>query len=235
MPLRFGDALLLHGARSKMRLLADEPEFIVLTEEASKTTRANKAPIALSIMAAVVISVGLGVIPIEIAAVAGAAFMVLSGTINMEEAYRSIEWQAVFLIAGMLPLGIAMENSGAATYLAEVVVNFVGPYGNAALMAGFFGLTMLASQVMPNPVVVVLVAPIALSTAAGLNLSPYAVMILVALAASSTFLSPIGHPANILIMGPAGYRFKDFIKVGLPLTLLIMVVSLLFLPVFWPL
>ncbi|MEK6256119.1 MAG: SLC13 family permease [Chloroflexota bacterium] len=235
MPLRFGDALLLHGPRHKMSLLANEADFIVLTEEAAKTTRTAKAPIALLIMAAVVLSVGLGYLPIAIAAVTGAALMVLSGGVSMEEAYRAIEWQAVFLIAGMLPLGIAMETSGAAAYLGAAVVTYIGPFGPTALLAGIFALTMLATQVMPNPVVLVLVAPIALSTAVGLNMSPTAVIILVALAACTTFLSPVGHPANILIMGPAGYRFKDFIKVGIPLTLVIMVVSLLLLPIFWPL
>jgi di/tricarboxylate transporter len=235
MRLRFGDALLLHGPRTKMRVLANEPEFIVLTEEAQKTTRVTKAPLAVIIMAGVVLSAGIGLLPISIAAVTGAALMVLSGSLSMDEAYRSIQWQVIFLIAGMLPLGIAMQNSGAAAFLAHGVISLAGSFGPIALLAGLFLLTMLASQVMPNPVVVVLVAPIALNAATGLKMSPYALVMLVALAASTTFLSPVGHPANVLIMGPGGYRFKDYVKVGLPLTLLIMVVVLLTLPLFWPL
>ena len=235
MPLRFGDALLLHGPRQKVHLLANEHDFILLTEGDQQVTRTKKAPLATLIMAGVVISVAAGLLPISIAAVAGAAVMILSGILNMEEAYRSIQWQAVFLIAGMLPLGIALEKSGAASFLAQGVVDLLGPLGHMALLAGIFLLTMLASQAMPNPVVVVLVAPVALSAAVSLNISPHALMMLVAMAASSTFLSPVGHPANILIMAPGSYHFKDYFKVGFPLTLIILVVVLLILPIFWPL
>ncbi len=152
----------------------------------------------------------------------------------MEEAYREIDWRAVFLIAGMLPLGIAMDSTGTASLLANGVVTLVGNYGITALIAGLFVLTTMASQVMPNPVVTVLMAPIALTTAANLNLSPSAVIMVVAIGASASFLSPVGHPANVLIMGPGGYRFKDYTRVGLPLTLVVMVVTLLVLPIFWP-
>ena len=235
MPLRFGDALLLHGPRQKVRLLADEPDFILLTEGAQQVTRNKKAPLAILIMAGVVISVAVGLLPISIAAVTGASLMILSGILSMDEAYRSIQWQAVFLIAGMLPLGIALQNSGAASFLAKTMVDLIGPLGNIALIAGIFILTMLASQVMPNPVMVVLVAPIALNAAVSLNLSPHALMMVVAMAASSTFLSPVGHPTNILIMAPGSYRFKDYFKVGFPLTIIIFVIVLLVLPIFWPL
>lgn len=235
MPLRFGDALLLHGPRRKMRVLANESDFIVLTEEAQRTTRVTKAPIAVLIMVAVVISVGVGLLPISIAAVTGAALMVLSGSLSMDEAYRSIEWKVIFLIAGMLPLGIALESSGAAEFLAEGVISLAGSSGPMVLLASLFLLTMLATQIMPNPVVLVLVAPVALSVAEGTGMSPHALVILVALAAAITFMSPVGHPANVLIMGPGGYRFKDFFKVGFPLTILIMAVVLLLLPVVWPL
>jgi di/tricarboxylate transporter len=152
----------------------------------------------------------------------------------MDEAYRYIEWKAVFLIAGMLPLGLAMEQSGAAQFLAEGVVAAVGGFGPLAVLASVFILTSLATQVMPNPAVVVLMAPIALNTASDLGISPYAFMMVVALSASASFLSPVAHPANVLIMGPGGYRFIDFIKVGVPLTVVTLVVTLLVLPIFWP-
>jgi di/tricarboxylate transporter len=235
MPLRFGDALLVHGPRSRLAVLDSEPDFIVLEQVAQETARTRKAPLATLIMAGVVISVGLGWLPIPIAAVSGATLMVLTGCIHMEEAYRSIEWQAIFLIAGMLPLGIAMENSGAASFLAMGVVSMVGGYGPTALMAGLFLLTTLAAQVMPNSVVLVLMAPIALNTAANLQLSPHALVMLVAMASSTIFLSPVSHPSNILVMGPGGYRFKDYFRVGWPMTLILLLVTLLVLPVFWPL
>jgi di/tricarboxylate transporter len=235
IPLQFGDAFLLYGPRNKISLLVDEPDFLVLGEELEEAPRREKAPLAVIIMSAVVISVLVGWLPISIAAVAGAAIMVLTGCLQMEEAYRQIDWRAVFLIAGMLPLGIAMEQSGAAQFLAEGMVSVVGGMGTTALMAGLFILTSVASQFMPNPVVTVLMAPIAINTAVDLSLSPYALMMVVAIAASASFMSPVGHPANVLVMGPGGYRFSDYIKVGIPLTIVVLIVTLLVLPVFWPL
>jgi di/tricarboxylate transporter len=235
IPLQFGDALLLHGLREKFKLLASEPDFLLLAEEIQEPYRLNKAPFAALIMAGVVLSVVAGWLPIAIAAVVGASLMVISGSLTMEEAYRYIDWRAVFLIAGMLPLGIAMEKTGAARFLAEGMAASLGGLGVLALVAGIFLLTTLASQVMPNPVVTVLMAPIAFNTAVDLGASAYAFMMVVAVAASASFLSPVGHPANVLVMGPGGYRFSDYIKVGLPLTLLVLLIALLVLPVFWPL
>jgi di/tricarboxylate transporter len=234
MALRFGDALLLYGPRDRLKVLGSEPDFLVLTEEAQEAPRLEKAPLALLIMAAVLVPVILGWLPIAISAVAGVVLMILTGCLTMEEAHRAIEWKAVFLIAGMLPLGIAMERTGAASFLAEGVVDLVGGFGPLAVVAGLFVLAALASQVMPNPAVAVLFAPIALSTASDLGVSPYPLMMAVAVSASAAFLSPVGHPANVLIMGPGGYRLSDYLKVGTPLTLVVLVVVLLALPIFWP-
>jgi di/tricarboxylate transporter len=235
MALRFGDALLLYGPRDKLKVLGSEPDFLVLTEEAQEAPKLNKAPIAALLMGVVLLPVILGWLPIYITAVIGATLMVVAGCLTMEEAYRSIEWKAVFLIAGMLPLGIAMQQTGAARLLADGVVSTVGELGPLAVLAGLFVLTTLATQVMPNPAVAVLLAPIALNTANDLGMSPYALMMTVAVAASASFLSPVSHPANVLIMGPGGYRFTDYIRVGLPLTAVVLVVTLLVLPLFWPL
>lgn len=232
--LKFGDALLVHGSRSQFKVLGSEPDFLVLSEEAQEAPRLSKALPAIVIMAIVLIPVILGWLPIAIAAVMGVVLMVLSGTLTMNEAYQAIEWKAIFLIAGMLPLGIAMETTGAASYIAEGVVALVGGLGPRAVVAGLFLLAALASQVMPNAAVAVLLAPVALNTASELGLSPYPLMMVVAISASAAFLSPVGHPANLLIMGPGRYRFGDYIKVGLPLTLIVMIVVLLVLPIFWP-
>lgn len=235
MALRFGDALLLYGSRHKLKLLGSEPDFLVLTEEAQEEPLLEKAPLAAVIMGAVLLPVLLGWLPIAIAAVAGAVLMVLTGCLTMEEAYRFIDWPAVFLIAGMLPLGVAMERTSAAQFVADRVVGLVGGFGPLAVIAGLYLLATLATQVMPNPAVAVLLAPIALGTAGNMGISPYALMMVVALAASASFLSPVAHPANVLIMGPGGYRFSDYIKIGAPLTLVALLVTLLVLPVFWPL
>lgn len=234
MALRFGDALLLYGPRDRLRVLGSEPDFLVLTEAAQMVPRLDKAPLAVLIMGMVLLPVILGWLPISIAAVAGAILMVLTGCLTMEEAYRFIEWRAVFLIAGMLPLGIAMEQTGTARFLAEGVVAIVGGLGPRAVMAGLFILTALTAQIMPTAAVAVLMSPIALDTAGNLGISPYSLMMTVAMSSSASFLSPVAHPANVLVMGPGGYRFSDYLKVGTPLTLVVLTVVVLVLPLFWP-
>ena len=235
MDLRFGDALLLLGPREKLQLLGREPDFVVLTEMAQREVRLEKMKISVSIMAAVLIPVIMGWVPIYIAAVVGAALMVLSGCLTMEEAYRQIEWKAVFLIAGMLPLGTALDQTGAARMIAEQVVALVGPFGPSAVMFGLVSLTFMATCFVPTAALVVLMAPIVLNTATNMGLSPYALLMAVAMAASASFMTPISHPANILVMGPGGYRFMDYIKVGGLLTLVILLIIVFILPVFWPL
>jgi di/tricarboxylate transporter len=233
--LQFGDALLLLGPHAKLQLLGREPDFIVLTETAQEELRLDKMKISIVIMAGVLLPVILGWVPIYIAAVIGAAVMVLCGCLTMEEAYRQIEWKAVFLIAGMLPLGTALDQTGAARLIAENVVALVGPYGPHAVMLGLVALTFLATCFIPTAALVVLMAPIALSTAANMGLSPYTFMMAIAMAASASFMTPISHPANILVMGPGGYRFSDYFKIGGLLTLVIMAIIIVVLPVFWPL
>ena len=234
MKLQFGDALLLFGPRRKLRLFGSEPDFLVLSEEALPEPRTNKAALSVLIMALVLIPAILNWLPIAIAAVIGVSLMILTGCIRMEEAYRLIEWKAIFLIAGMLPLGIALDQTGAAQLIGDAVVSLLGSAGPLVVSGGLFLLASLGSQIMPNPAVAVLLAPIALSTAADLGVSPYPLMMIVAVSSSAAFLSPVGHPANLLVMGPGGYRFSDYFKVGLPLTLFVMAVSLLLLPLFWP-
>jgi len=235
MQLRFGDALLLYGPRTRHQLLRDEHDLLVLTQSAQQSPRSEKAPFAILIMAGVVVPVVLHWLPIELAAVIGATLMVLFGVLSMDEAYRAIDWRSVFLIAGMLPLGIAMQETGAAIMIARNVVEFVGGAGIYAVMAGLFILTALTSQIIPSAALVVIMAPIAIGTAIELNVSPYTLTMVIAIAVSANFLSPIAHPANSLVMGPGGYRFRDFIKAGAPITLLLLIASLVFLPLLFPL
>jgi di/tricarboxylate transporter len=233
--LQFGDALLLLGPRDKLRMLGSEPEFIVLTETAQEEVRLEKMKISIAIMGVVLLPVIIGWVPIYIAAVIGAALMVLCGCLSMDEAYRQIEWKAVFLIAGLLPLGTALDQSGAARLIAEGVVAFFGPFGPRAVMLGLVALTFLATCFVPTAALVVLMAPIVLSTSSNMGLSPYAFMMAIAMAASASFMTPISHPANILVMGPGGYRFMDYFKIGGLVTLAVLVVIILVLPLFWPL
>ena len=235
MALQPGDAFLLYGPRQKLALLAREPDFVLLTRDLPAPARPEKALLSGIIMLAVVASVLVGWLPIAVAALSGVALMVLTGCLTMEEAYRSIEWKAVFLIACMLPLGIAMETSGAAALLAAEMAALVGGWSGLAVLAGFFVFTSLATQFIPTAVVTVLIAPIAIKTAVDVGISPYSLVMVVAIAASASFMSPVSHPANVLVMGPGGYSFGDYVRLGLPLTLIVLLATLLFLPLIWPL
>lgn len=232
--LRFGDALLLMGPGEKLDRLAEEPDFLILTRRERPAVDTAKGPLAAIIMMAVLIPVLAGYLPISLAAVCGAAMMVLTGCLKMEEAYQAIEWRAVFLIAGMLPLGLAMHQSGAAEYLAGGMVAALGDFGRWPVLMGLYLVTAIATTVIPTSALVVLMAPIVLKTCADMGISPYAGMMAIAVAASASFTSPISHPANILVMGPGGYRFIDYLKLGVPLSLVTFVVVMLTLPFFWP-
>ena len=172
--LQFGDALLLFGPRAKLRLLGQDSDVIVLTAFAQEEPRLEMAKISTLLMAMVLLPVILGWIPIYISAVVGAALMVLTGCLTVDEAYRQIEWKAVCLIAGLLPLGTALDRSGAARMIAEGVVSLVGPHGPVAVMAGIVALTFMATCFVPTAALVVLMAPIVLNTSADMGISPHA-------------------------------------------------------------
>ncbi|HKJ64404.1 MAG TPA: SLC13 family permease, partial [Desulfopila sp.] len=235
LQLQMGDALLLLGSWKQLTVLGRESNFIVLTDKIQETANEEKAGIALTIMAAVLLPVIFGLVPIYIAVVIDAAVMVLSKCLTMEEAYRYIEWKAVFLIAGMLPLGAALDQTGAAAMVAEQTIALLGPLGPYGILFGLLVITFMATSIIPTAALVVLMVPIALNTSAGLGISPYPLMMGIAMAASSSFTSPISHPANVLVMGPGGYTFMDYVKVGLPLTLVILAILMIVIPVFWPL
>jgi di/tricarboxylate transporter len=233
--LQQGDALLLLGPREKLGVLEADPDFLVLTPVTQKSIDTSKAPLAGGIMVAVVMSVLVGWLPIYIAAVIGATLMVLTRCLSMEEAYRAIEWRAIFLIAGMLPLGTAMEQSGAAAFLAEQTMQLLGPLGPWWVIGGLYLVTAAGTMIIPTAALVVLMSPIVLSASADLAVAPQTAMMAVAMAASASFTSPISHPANILVMGPGGYRFADYLKLGLPLTVVVFITVMVLLPVLWPL
>lgn len=235
MQLKMGDAFLLLGPRDRLRKLEDEPDFLVLTPLTHHTEQTEKAPIAAVIMAAIVVTVLFGWLPISVAAVAGAALMVLLKCLSMEEAYRAIEWRSIFLIAGMLPLGIALDTTGGAAFLANSVMDLMSGAGPMTIILAFYLITALATLFVPTAALVVLMGPIVLTASADLGINPQTGMMAVAIAASASFASPVSHPANLLIMGPGGYRFADYLKLGLPLTLLVGLVTAALLPWVWPL
>lgn len=234
LPLCFGDALLVYGQRRKLEALSRDPDFLVLDKSAARAPRLEKAVISVVIMAAVILSAMTGLVPIAIAALTGAALIVLVGCLTMEEAYRAIDWKVVFLIASMLPLGAAIENTGAAQLGASALLAAVGDLGPRWVVAALFIVTVLGTQIIPTAALVVLMAPVALSTADSLGISPHLLMMTIAISASASFASPLSHPAHLLVMGPGGYRFSDYLRVGIPVTLIVFAVSVILLPILWP-
>ena len=230
--LNFGDALLLVGPRNNLRRLAKDPSFIEVTPFVPRRPRKRYAGL---IMIGVIGAVLTGWLPISIAALIGATLMVLIRCLSMEDAYRAIDWRAVFLIAGMLPLGTALANTGAARLLAGTAVDLLGTLGPWYVIGGLYLVTALATMIIPTAALVVLMSPVVLSASASLGIAPTTAMMAMAMAASASFTSPISHPANILIMGPGNYRFTDYIRAGVPLTVVVFLIVMLLLPVFWPL
>jgi di/tricarboxylate transporter len=231
MKLEFGDALLLSGKHDRITALAKDSDFLVLSqaayEDAGERRSPKKALLATAIMIAVVIPVLMGKLHISIAAVAGAAVMITCRLLSMNEAYRAIEWKSVFLIAGMIPLGTAMQTSGAAEWVAVQVATITKPFGTIGVVLGLYLITAMATMIVPTTALVLIMAPIALQMAGvDPNLSPKLVMMAIAMAASASFTSPISHPANVLVMGPGGYRFIDYVKVGVLLAAVVMVTVL---------
>jgi len=233
--LQIGDGLLLLGPRDRLQLLSSDTDFLVLSPLGQKPPDTRRAPLAAFIMFGVVLAVMLGYAPISIAAVVGGSLMVLSGCLNMEQAYRAIDWRAIFLIAGMLPLGTAMQETGAATFIANQVMLLLGDAGPWPVIMGLYILTAMATMIIPTAALVVLMSPIVLSAMADMGLQPETAMMAVAMAASASFTSPISHPANILVMGPGGYRFVDYLKLGVPLTIVVFITVMVLLPILWPL
>jgi di/tricarboxylate transporter len=232
--LRFGDALLLHGPRDKIRRLASEPDFVVLSQADQAPRRDHKAPFAFGGLVLMIGLVATGYQPIHVAAFTAASLVILAGALTMQESYRVIEWRAIFLVAAVLPVGFAMERTGAANFLADTVADTAGPLGPHFVLGALIVLASLLSQGLDGAPAVVLLAPVVIEMAERLDLSPYPLMMGVSLAASAAFMTPFSHKANLLVMGAGGYRSSDYLKVGTPLTVLLLVLLTLLVPVFFP-
>jgi di/tricarboxylate transporter len=234
LALRFGDALFLQGPREKIRSLATDRDFVVLSQSAQAPRRTHKAPFALAGLALMIGLVVSGFQPIHVAAFSAATLVVLAGALTMEEAYHVIEWRAIFLVAAVLPVGLAMEKTGAALLLAETVGDVAGPLGPYAVLGSLIFLSSLLSQGLDGAPAVVLLTPVTLQAAEGLGLSLYPLMMGVTLAASAAFMTPFSHKANLLVMGAGGYRALDYVRVGTPLTVIVLILLVLLVPFFFP-
>lgn len=235
VPLEVGDVLLVQGSDTQLRMLHQNSNLLVLTQPEWEEPRLSHALLTIGVLVSVVAVAALGVLHIAAAMFIGAVILLLGRTMTMTQAYRAIDWRAVFLIAAMLPLGGALESTGGAQYVAETVIGRFDNFGTLAILAVVFILTALLTEVVSNAATTVLVVPIAIEIALGLGVNPYTFVMATVLAASTSFMTPVGHQCNVIIFGPGGYQFSDYARVGVGLNILMLLVAVLIVPLIWPL
>ncbi len=235
VPIEPGDVLLVRMPPGRVRQLSGSPDFIVLEQRPRVLRPRPRMLVAVAILALVVSLAATGAAHIAVAGAVGVVLMLAARVVPYDRLYAAIDWRTLVLIGSLIPLGTAIERSGLAGTAAESVTGWLEAIGPIGVLAGIFILTAVVTQIMSNAAAVVLVAPIALGIAAQLAIAPHPVMMMVAISGSTAFLTPIGHQANVLVYNAGGYRFVDFVRVGGPLTLLILMVSLVVVPIVWPL
>jgi di/tricarboxylate transporter len=234
IPLHAGDMLLVEGERDALQALAETRGFLVVGTPAHPEERPGKLAITIATLVAVVLVASLGVLPIVTAATAGCAVLMLTGCLRPSEAYRAIDLSLVFILAGSLALGTALNKTGITTILADWLANVSATTGPFLVMAGFFLLAVVVSELMSNSGTVALLGPITISVAAKMGINPMSLLAAITFGSSAAFAMPIGYQTSLMIYGPGGYRFRDFILMGIPLDLILAVLALLLIPYFWP-
>jgi len=236
--LEFGDTLLVAGGWRQIDLLQTRQyDFSVLTlprEMDEVAPYRERAPWALGIVGLMLLAMSFALLPNVAAVLIASVALVLARCVTMEEAYRAVNWQSLVLIAGMLPMATALDKSGALQLIISGFVDSLGSLGPMAMMAGLFLFTSVFSQFISNTATAVLLAPVAVGAATTVGISPYPLLMSVAVAASAAFSTPMASPVNTLVMGPGGYQFKDYARLGIPLQLLVMIIALMILPVLFP-
>jgi di/tricarboxylate transporter len=234
-PLLPGDMLLVEGKRDALQALADTRGFLVVGTPTHPEQRPGKLVITIATLMAVVLVVSLGILPIVTAATAGCAVLMLTGCLRPSEAYRAIDLSLVFILAGSLALGAALNKTGITTVLADWLAGVSATTGPYLVLVGFFVLAVLVSELMSNSGTVALLGPITISVAAKMGINPMSLLAAITFGASAAFAMPIGYQTSLMIYGPGGYRFRDFILMGIPLDLILALLALLLIPYFWPL
>lgn len=230
-----GDVLMVRMPSARVSDLEESTDFIVLSQRARVVIPRPRMLVPLAILAIAVGLAAADVAHIAVTGVLGAMLIVVTRVLPYDRVYAAVEWRTLVLIAALLPLGTAMQTTGLAENLAQAVTDTLRPLGPIAVLAGIFIFTSLLTQLMSNAAAVVLVAPIGLGIAASFGIAPHAVLMMVAIAGSTAFMTPIGHQSNVLIYNTGAFRFIDFIKVGGPLTVVVLIVSLIVVPIVWPL
>lgn len=232
--LRVGDALLLLGDRNGIERLRSEEGLLVLNEVESSALLRGKAPIALLVLTLAVALAALKILPILVGALLGVLVLIITRCIRPEQAYTAVDWRILVMLAGILPLGVAMEKTGAAHAAANFALDLAGRDDPTAVLAIVYLVTALLTECMSNNGAAVLIAPIAISSAHNMGLDPKPFLIAVMFAASTSFSTPIGYQTNTMVYNAGGYRFTDFLRIGIPLNLIFWGVSVYFIPKFWP-
>jgi di/tricarboxylate transporter len=235
--LAAGDTLPLQGTWNALDEHLDDPDVLVV--DSPELVRRQAVPLgtgakeAIAILLAMVLLLATGIVPSVIAGLVAACAIVLLRVLTVEQAYRAINWTTVILVGAMMPLSTAMDKSGAAKLMAATLVHLVGNAGPYALLAGLFVLTATLGQLISNTATALIMIPISMAAAAEIGMSARPVLMSIAVASAAAFLTPIATPVNLMVMGPGGYRFGDYWKLGLPLLLLFFVVATFLVPVFW--
>lgn len=225
VPLRFGDLLLVQGPRESILGLQTTRELLVLEQRDVESQRRHKAGVAIAIILGVILLAALNITPILVSALAGGVLMVLTGCLKPGEVYGAVRWDIIFLLAGLIPLGIAMEKSGTTRWIADHLLAWSGDLPGYWILLLFYVATTVLTEILSNNASVVLMIPIAVEVAKSLSLNPIAFMFAVTFAASNSYMTPIGYQTNTMVYGPGGYRFLDFTRVGAPLSLTLAVVT----------
>jgi di/tricarboxylate transporter len=237
--LQEGDALLVHGSWAVVDQLVEHRDVLVVNSpdlvRRQSIPLGTKAPRAIGVLVVMIALLAFGVVPPAVAGLGAAVAMVLLGVVGSAQAYRSVSWQTVVLIGGLIPLSVAIRQSGAADLIADALLAVIGEGHPVLVLVAVFALTALLGQFISNTATVLIVLPVALAAAAESGVSPLPVLMVLAIAGAASFLTPVATPANMMVMAPGGYRFGDYWRLGLPLLLAWLVVALVVVPLVWPL
>ncbi len=236
LPLAAGDALLMTGREQSLRRLSRSARDLVMIggDGLEEKPRLTLAPVAVAVMLAMMLVMTFELVPNVIAVLAAALTLVLTRCLTMNEAYQAVNWESVVLIAAVLPMATALDNTGGIALASQALLAIAGDLGPLALMAALFIFTSVLSQIISNTATTVLVAPIGLSAGLAMGIDPHALMMTVAIAASTAFATPVASPVNTLVLNPGGYRFTDFARVGIPLQVLLLIATLIVVPLIFP-
>jgi di/tricarboxylate transporter len=232
--LQYGDTLLVEGPESTVNELRGNRDFLLLLDVPHVPKRRRKQGLVVAVISAVVLLAALNVMPIGALALLGAVAVVLLGCLDIEEAYGAVDWKIIFLIFGMLSLGVALEKTRGAEFISHALIHGFGSWGAPVVLSLIILTASVMTNFLSNNAVAVLLTPIAVQAAIDLDVSPRPFIIAVVIGAAACFATPIGYQTNTLVYGAGGYLFRDFLKVGLPLNILLWILATVLIPIMWP-